>query len=46
MVQGFAAGYFLWDLGVSVRHVDVLGLGSLAHAISALLVTGLGFVSP
>jgi hypothetical protein len=45
MVQGFAAGYFLWDLGVSARHVKVLGLGSLVHAISALLVTSLGFVS-
>jgi hypothetical protein len=45
MVQGFAAGYFLWDLGVSLSYVGVLGWGSLAHAISALLVTSLGFVS-
>jgi len=45
MVQGFAAGYFLWDLEVSAVHFDVLGAGSLAHAACALLVTGLGFVS-
>jgi hypothetical protein len=44
-VQGFAAGYFLWDLMVSTMHLSVLGWGSLAHAISALLVTSLGFVS-
>lgn len=44
-VQGFAAGYFLWDLVVSIVHLRVLGWGSLAHAVSALLVTGLGFVS-
>ncbi|KAF8849753.1 DUF887-domain-containing protein [Acephala macrosclerotiorum] len=42
-VQGFAAGYFLWDLIASIVHLDVLGWGSLAHAISALLVTSLGF---
>lgn len=44
-VQGFAAGYFLWDLTVSTMHLSVLGWGSLAHAVSALLVTSLGFVS-
>ena len=44
-VQGFAAGYFLWDLIVSTVHLKVLGWGSLVHAISALLVTSLGFVS-
>jgi hypothetical protein len=44
-VQGFAAGYFLWDLIASIVHYNVLGWGSLAHAISALLVTSLGFVS-
>jgi len=38
-VQGFAAGYFLWDLVASLIHFKVLGLGSLAHAISALTVT-------
>ena len=44
-VQSFAAGYFLWDLIVSTVHLNVLGWGSLAHAVSALLVTSLGFVS-
>ena len=45
MVQGFAAGYFLWDLRASVRDVDVHGWGALIHAASALVVTCLGFVS-
>ncbi|PVH74579.1 hypothetical protein DL98DRAFT_552137 [Cadophora sp. DSE1049] len=31
-VQGFAAGYFLWDLIASILHLNVLGWGSLAHA--------------
>ena len=44
-VQAFAAGYFLWDLLVSLRHLRILGLGSLVHALSALLVTITGFVS-
>lgn len=46
MVQGFAAGYFLWDLIVSTQYLSIFGPGSLAHAISALLVTCLGFISP
>lgn len=25
MIQGFAAGYFLWDVMMSTLHVDVLG---------------------
>jgi len=45
MVQAFAAGYFLWDLVVSVRHLKILGPESLAHAVSALVVIVLGFVS-
>lgn len=45
MVQGLAAGYFLWDLIVTARNMDVFGLGTLAHAVSALLVYSLGFVS-
>jgi hypothetical protein len=45
VVQGFAAGYFLWDLVASIMHLNVLGWGSLAHAVSALLVTSLGFAS-
>ena len=44
MTQAFAAGYFAWDVLVSTVHLDVLGPGSLAHAISALVVTCLGFV--
>lgn len=43
MIQGMAAGYFLWDLMVTIRHVKVFGLGMLAHAISALLVFSFGF---
>jgi len=44
MIQGLAAGYFVWDLIVTSRNLDVFGLGTLAHAISALLVFSLGFV--
>lgn len=45
MIQGFAAGYFLWDLGVCLLHIDIFGWGLLAHAIAALTVFMLGFVS-
>lgn len=45
MVQGFSAGYFLWDLVASAKDVDVHGVGSLLHAASALAVSMLGFVS-
>ena len=45
MIQGFAAGYFLWDLVVSWKYLDLFGWGLLAHAISALVVFSLGFVS-
>ncbi|KAI9674143.1 MAG: hypothetical protein M1817_001961 [Caeruleum heppii] len=44
MIQGLAAGYFLWDLMVTVTNVRVFGWGMLAHAISALIVFSLGFV--
>lgn len=44
-VQAFAAGYFLWDLLISLRYYHILGLGSLVHALSALLITMTGFVS-
>ena len=44
MVQGFSAGYFLWDLITSIEDVDVHGWGALIHAASALAVTCLGFV--
>jgi len=44
MIQGLAAGYFLWDLVITVQHIKVFGLGMLAHAISALTVFSFGFV--
>ncbi|EQK99039.1 hypothetical protein G6O67_002320 [Ophiocordyceps sinensis] len=43
MIQALAAGYFVWDLIVTSRNLDVFGLGTLAHAIAALLVYCLGF---
>ncbi|KAI9171895.1 TLC domain-containing protein [Paramyrothecium foliicola] len=43
LIQSLAAGYFVWDLVVTSLHLDVFGLGTLAHAISALLVYSLGF---
>ncbi|KAI0204689.1 TLC domain-containing protein [Astrocystis sublimbata] len=43
MIQALAAGYFLWDLCITASHVNVFGLGMLAHAISAVLVYSLGF---
>jgi len=45
MIQGFAAGYFLWDLSVCAGNVSVFGFGLLAHAVAALVVYSLGFVS-
>lgn len=45
MVQGFAAGYFLWDVATSAADLDVHGPGALMHAGSALAVSLLGFVS-
>ena len=44
MVQAFSAGYFLWDLMTGIIDVDIHGWGTVAHAISALAVSGLGFV--
>jgi hypothetical protein len=44
MVQGFAAGYFLWDLQISAQYINVAGVSSLIHAIGALAVTCIGFV--
>ncbi|KAG9233417.1 TLC domain-containing protein [Amylocarpus encephaloides] len=43
MIQGMAAGYFLWDLCVTVQNVRLFGLGMLAHAMSALIVFSFGF---
>ena len=45
LIQAFAAGYFLWDLIVSTRHIGVFGLGIWFHAVSALIVFTFGFVS-
>lgn len=45
MVQGFSAGYFLWDLVMSAKDMDVHGPESVMHAASALAVSLLGFVS-
>ncbi|KAL8727857.1 MAG: hypothetical protein Q9181_005549 [Wetmoreana brouardii] len=43
MVQGFAAGYFAWDLLASAEDVDIHGWGALFHALSALTVSMMGF---
>ena len=43
-IQALAAGYFLWDLVVTSLNFDVFGVGTLAHAVAALLVYSLGFV--
>ncbi|PHH79970.1 hypothetical protein CDD80_3255 [Ophiocordyceps camponoti-rufipedis] len=43
MIQALATGYFLWDLVVTSRNLDVFGIGTLAHALAALLVFSFGF---
>jgi hypothetical protein len=45
LIQAFAAGYFLWDLVVTAQNVQAFGIGMLFHAICALCVFSLGFVS-
>jgi hypothetical protein len=45
MIQGLAAGYFLWDLMITLQNVNAFGPGMLAHAASALTVFSFGFVS-
>ena len=45
MIQAFAAGYFVWDLAICAANVEIFGVGMLAHAVSALVVFALGFVS-
>ena len=45
LVQGLAAGYFLWDLIVSTRYLTIFGIGIWAHAVTALMVFSFGFVS-
>lgn len=44
MVQGFAAGYFLWDFQICLQHFSICGVGALVHAIGALAITCIGFV--
>lgn len=46
MLQGLAGGYFIWDLIITVRHMRIFGVGMLLHAMSAVTVFSLGFVSP
>ena len=45
MIQGLAAGYFLWDIVICAANLGVFGWGLLAHAIAALAVFSLGAVS-
>jgi hypothetical protein len=45
LIQAFATGYFLYDLIVSVVYVRIFGVGMLFHAVGALSVFALGFVS-
>ncbi|KAK4693583.1 hypothetical protein P7C71_g3847, partial [Lecanoromycetidae sp. Uapishka_2] len=43
MTQAFAAGYFVWDTWASALYLEVTGPGALAHAVSALTISSLGF---
>ncbi|GAB0138232.1 hypothetical protein EsDP_00006471 [Epichloe bromicola] len=43
MIQGLAAGYFVWDFVVTSLNFDVFGIGTFAHAVAALLVFSFGF---
>lgn len=45
LVQAMAVGYFVYDLIVSTVYVRITGVGMVFHAISALTVYALGFVS-
>lgn len=45
LIQAFAGGYFVWDLVITLQHLNIFGIGMLAHAVSALFVFSLGFVS-
>jgi hypothetical protein len=45
LIQAFAGGYFVWDLMVTLQNMSAFGMGMLAHAVSALFVFALGFVS-
>ncbi|KAK5796679.1 hypothetical protein VI817_005963 [Penicillium citrinum] len=43
LIQALAVGYFIYDLIVSILHVNMFGIGLLFHAVSALWVFSLGF---
>ena len=45
MIAALACGYFLWDCWMCAMHWEVFGAGMIAHAVSAVAVYGLGFVS-
>lgn len=45
LIQAFAGGYFLWDLVITIQNVHIFGVGMLFHAVCALCVFSLGFVS-
>lgn len=45
MVQAFALGYFVFDLGIMIWYRKVFGLGMLAHATACVITYTLGFVS-
>lgn len=43
-LQSLAGGYFMWDLFMCTYHINIFGVGMLAHAISACTVFFFGFV--
>jgi len=45
LCQSFALGYFLWDFIMCSVYVDIFGWAMLAHAVSAVSVFSLGYVS-
>lgn len=45
LIVAFAVGYFVWDLMITLQHLRMFGVGMLFHAVSALCVYSLGFVS-
>lgn len=45
LLQSFGLGYFLWDLFMCTYHIEIFGVGMLAHAISAVTVFAFGYVS-
>ncbi|KAK2750936.1 hypothetical protein FQN57_000010 [Myotisia sp. PD_48] len=43
LIQAMATGYFVWDLIISTRYINLFGVGMWFHAASALWVFSLGF---